>query len=73
MPTSRRTTWICESQDATVLDAEILHLGSAIVNGNDSTSMLPIVQGHVLRVKLTQAPCAVAPDDVALDIVHSEI
>ena len=45
----------------------------AFINGDDGASVLPVIQGHVFRVQLTQASCAVASDDIALDIIHSEI
>ena len=54
-------------------DAQILHRGTAPIYGDDSTSVLPVIQRHVFRVQLTQASCGVAPDDIALDIIHSEI
>jgi len=55
-------------------DAQILHRGMAIIiNGDHSTSMLPIIEGPVVWVKLAEAPCAVAADHIALDIIHREI
>ena len=57
-----------------MLDAQILHRGMAIIiNGDHSTSMLPIIEGPVVWVKLAEAPCAVAADHIALDIIHREI